>query len=169
MDAVFGLIQKIASPFLRYSMGIILLWIGALKFADPSPVVGLLQASFPFLASNGIVYALGTVEIVAALALFAGFGTRYVGLLVVGLFAGTLAIFVVAPKVTYGDKGFPFLALPGQFLLKDLVLMAASVAMVAMETARTTASRSTVPGDASWPRVSNTDPRPASPMTGARR
>jgi uncharacterized membrane protein YkgB len=41
---------------LRISLGIILLWIGALKFVDPSPVVELLGASLPFLASAGFVY-----------------------------------------------------------------------------------------------------------------
>jgi hypothetical protein len=38
----------------------------------------------------------------------------------------------------YGDTGFPLLALPGEFLLKDLVLMAASVGLTAMASARET-------------------------------
>ena len=41
--------RRINGPFLRISLAIILAWIGALKFVDPSPVVGLLQASLPFL------------------------------------------------------------------------------------------------------------------------
>ena len=53
-------------------------------------------------------------------------------------FAGTLLIFLIAPKVVYGDMGFPLLALPGEFLLKDLVLMAASVSLTAMASARET-------------------------------
>ena len=51
MDTLFTTAQRIAAPFLRISLGIILLWIGALKFVDPSPVVELLGASLPFLAS----------------------------------------------------------------------------------------------------------------------
>jgi uncharacterized membrane protein YkgB len=66
-----------------------------------------------------------------------------VGLALVGLFSGTLLIFLVAPKVAYGDMGFPFLALPGEFLLKDLVLMAASVSISAMATARESVRRAT--------------------------
>lgn len=134
MDTVFALTRKIAPRFLRISMGLILLWIGGLKFVDPAPVVGLLQASFAFLASNPIVYLLGLVEVVLAILLLAGIGVRYVGLVLIGLFAGTLVIFLIAPAVTYGDRGFPFLSLPGEFLLKDLVLMAAATALVAMET-----------------------------------
>src|SRR4051812_28650962 len=110
MDRLFAITQRIAAPFLRISLGIILLWIGALKFVDPSPVIGLLQASLPFLASSAFVYLLGVLEVLSALALFAGIGVRYVGLLILVLFAGTLTIFLIAPAVT----GFPFLTLAGQ-------------------------------------------------------
>jgi len=122
MDNLFIAAQRIAPPLLRISLGIIVLWIGALKFVDPSPVVMLLKASLPFLAFDGFVYAVGVVEVVAALALIFGIGVRYVGLLVLGLFIGTLTIFVISPTVT----GFPFLNVTGQFLLKDLVLLAAT-------------------------------------------
>jgi uncharacterized membrane protein YkgB len=131
-STIIGLAQRIAGPFLRISLAIILAWIGALKFVDPSPVVGLLQASLPFLAFNAFVYLLGTVEIVVALLLVTGIFLPYAGLVTVGLFAGTLTIFIIAPSVT----GFPVLSLAGQFLLKDLGLMAAAVNVVAMAPAR---------------------------------
>jgi hypothetical protein len=105
----------------------LLAWIGALKFIDPSPVVGLLQTSLPFLAFNPFVYLLGTVEILVAILLATGIALPYAGLVTVGLFAGTLTIFVIAPAVT----GFPALTLAGQFLLKDLGLMAAAVNVIA--------------------------------------
>ena len=129
MDALFTATQRITPPLLRISLAIILLWIGALKFVDPSPVVMLLKASLTFLAFDGFVYALGVVEIIAALALVLGIGVRYVGLLVLGLFAGTMTIFVISPMVT----GFPFLNLAGQFLLKDLVLFAATLMVIAVD------------------------------------
>jgi uncharacterized membrane protein YkgB len=136
MNTLLALARKIASPVLRISMGVVLFWIGVLKFADPSPVVGLLQASFPFLAADFLVYLLGATEIALAALLVAGIAVRYVGIGLLGLFAGTLAIFLVAPKVTYGDAGFPFLSLVGEFLLKDLVLFAVAVNLVAMEPVR---------------------------------
>jgi uncharacterized membrane protein YkgB len=132
MEQVYTVTQRIAAPFVRISLGIVLLWIGALKFVDPTPVVGLLQAALPFLASNTFVYVVGVLEIVSALALFINIGVRYVGLLILVLFAGTLTIFLIAPGVT----GFPFLTLAGQFLLKDLVLFAATVTVIATDTAR---------------------------------
>ena len=133
MEKLFELVERIAGPLLRISLGLVLFWIGALKFADPSPVVGLLHAGLPFLASNGFVYAVGVLEIAASVLLVAGIGVRYIGLLILILFAGTLTIFIVAPAVTYGTKGFPYLSLAGQFLLKDFVLAAAAIVMVAIE------------------------------------
>jgi hypothetical protein len=44
-----------------------------LKFVDPSPVVALLQASLPFLASSAFVYLLGAVEIAVAVLLITGY------------------------------------------------------------------------------------------------
>jgi len=120
--------RRISGPFLRFSLAIILAWIGALKFVDPSPVVGLLQASLPFLAFNAFVYLLGSIELVVAMLLVTGIALPYAGLVTVGLLAGTLTIFAIAPAVT----GFPVLTLTGQFLLKDLGLMAAALNVIAM-------------------------------------
>jgi uncharacterized membrane protein YkgB len=124
--------RRISGPFLRISLAIILAWIGALKFVDPSPVVALLQASLPFLAFNAFVYLLGAIEIVVALLLVTGYFQVYAGLVTVCLFLGTLTIFVISPAVT----NFPTLSLAGQFLLKDLGLMAAAVNVIAMAPAR---------------------------------
>jgi len=124
--------RRINGPFLRISLAIILAWIGVLKFVDPSPVVGLLQASLPFLAFNAFVYLLGAVEIVVAILLVTGIFQAYAGLITVGLFLGTLTIFVIAPSVT----NFPTLSLAGQFLLKDLGLLAAAVNVIAMAPVR---------------------------------
>ena len=131
MDALLALPRRYAAPLLRIAMAVTVLWIGALKLVDPTPVVGLLRASLPVLAHSGVVYLLGAVEIAVAAMLLTGFAVRYAGLILMGLFAGTLAIFLIAPRLTYGDAGFPLLTLVGEFLLKDLVLFAAAVAIVA--------------------------------------
>ena len=137
MDALTQLVNRIAYPFLRIAMGIVLVWIGGLKFVDPSPVVGLIGASpFAFLASNGFVYLLGAGEVVVGALLFANIQVKYVGILTMGLFVGTLAILILTPKVAYGEAGFPLLSLPGEFLLKDVVLMAASASLSAMAAQR---------------------------------
>jgi uncharacterized membrane protein YkgB len=139
VNGLFRLVERIAGPVLRIGLGLILLWIGALKFADPSPLVALLHASLPFLALKGFVYTLGALEIAASFLLFTGIAARYVGLLVLIIFAGTLTVFLTAPHVTYGAQGFPYLSLVGQFLLKDVVLASAAIAMVALESMKVSA------------------------------
>lgn len=135
-DFLFDLSQRIGPALLRYTMGLVLLWIAGLKFVDPAPVRGMLEASLPILASNAFVFALGSLEIVAAILLFAGVWVRYVGLGLLVLFGGTLTIFIVAPGITYGPHHFPILSLAGQFLLKDTVLAAGAINLVALDSAR---------------------------------
>jgi uncharacterized membrane protein YkgB len=146
---LFRLVERVAEPFLRISLGVILLWIGLLKFHDPTPIVGLIQASFLFraLGFSGFVYALGVLEIIGALLLFLNVGVRYVGLFVALLFVGTLGVFLTAPMVTYGAAGFPFLSLAGQFLLKDLALMAGALVLVALDSARQGMGSASSPSD----------------------
>lgn len=134
MDRILDSASRAALPFLRISLGVVLAWIGALKFVDPTPVVGLLEASLSFLAFPSFVYLLGAVEVATALALFANLAPRLVGLVLLGLFSGTLTIFLVAPAVSYGEAGFPNLSLVGEFLLKDLVLFAASLVLLTLAT-----------------------------------
>jgi uncharacterized membrane protein YkgB len=71
-------------------MGIILVWIGGQKFANPSAAVGLIDASpFAFLASNGFVYMLGLGEIIVGVLLFANFQAKYLGIVTMLLFVAT--------------------------------------------------------------------------------
>jgi uncharacterized membrane protein YkgB len=132
MKTVFQFVERIAPYLLRISLGLILLWIGALHLQNPHSIVVLLSMSLPFLASSAFVYALGALEVVAGVLFLAGLWLRYVGLLTLVLFAGTLTIFVIAPALT----GFPILTLLGQFLLKDVVLASAAITVAAMDAAR---------------------------------
>ena len=69
MNNVIAMSQAVSGRFLRFSLGFVLFWIGALKFADPGPVVGLLNASIPFVAFTGVVYCLGLAKASRALRL----------------------------------------------------------------------------------------------------
>lgn len=132
MNTLFAWVERLAPYLLRLSLGLVLLWIGALHLHSPQSTVALLSMSLPFLASSAFVSLLGTLEVLAGVLLIAGWWLRYVGLGTLALFAGTLTIFVIAPAVT----GFPILTLLGQFLLKDVVLASAAVTVAAMDAAR---------------------------------
>ena len=132
MNTLFAWVERLAPYVLRLSLGLVLLWIGALHLHNPQSTVALLSMSLPFLAYSVFVSLLGALEVLAGVLLIAGRWLRYVGLATLVLFVGTLTIFVIAPAVT----GFPFLTLTGEFLLKDVVLASAALTVAAMDAAR---------------------------------
>ncbi|OBK91121.1 YkgB family protein [Mycobacterium sp. 1165178.9] len=118
----------------RYGLVLVLAWIGVGKYVkmearvliQHSPLMSWVYDIFSF---TFVARALGTMEIVAALLIalrplwprVSAAGSA----LAVVLFLGTLSFLFTTPGVvmTYAH-GFPILsALPGQFLLKDLVLL----------------------------------------------
>ncbi|OBB78218.1 hypothetical protein A5760_22300 [Mycobacterium colombiense] len=118
----------------RYGLVLVLVWIGFGKYVKMEARV-LIQHSplmswvYDVFSVTFVAYALGTMEIVAALLIavrplwprVSAAGSA----LAVVLFLGTLSFLFTTPGVvmTYAH-GVPVLsALPGQFLLKDLVLL----------------------------------------------
>ncbi|WP_406813288.1 DUF417 family protein [Mycobacterium sp. M23085] len=118
----------------RYGLALVLAWIGVGKYVKMEARV-LIQHSplmswiYDVFSATFVARALGTMEIVAALLIalrplwprVSAAGSA----LAVVLFMGTLSFLFTTPGVvlTYAH-GFPVLsALPGQFLLKDLVLI----------------------------------------------
>src|SRR5436309_13918730 len=124
LEFLIHLSPRIRAPLLSFTMRLVLLWLAGLKFVDPAPVRGMLEASLPLFAFNGFVYTLAVLEIVAALLLFAVLWVRYVGLALLLLFGGTLTIFLVAPAITYGPHNCRILSLAAQFVLKATILAA---------------------------------------------
>jgi reactive chlorine resistance protein C len=132
-------IEDLGREIVRWGMVIVLAWIGAMKFTayeamgiQPlvahSPFVGWM---YDFLSVRSFSAMLGCIEIGTAALL----GLRYVSpiasatgsILAIGLFATTLSFLLTTPGWE-PTLGFPALsAMPGQFLLKDIVLFGASV------------------------------------------
>jgi uncharacterized membrane protein YkgB len=120
----------------RYGLVIVLLWIGGMKFTayeaqgiEPmvrnSPLMGWVYR----LVSVGWFSAfLGVVEIAIGLLIAARrvwpLGSAVGSGLAVGMFATTLTFLITTPGWEPSLGGFPALsAMPGQFVLKDIVLL----------------------------------------------
>jgi uncharacterized membrane protein YkgB len=125
---------------LRYGLVIVLLWIGGMKFTGYEAAgIAPLEIHSPLM--NWVYYLLGERVLsnllgVVEIALGLGIGLRYVAplvsgiasLLSVGMFLTTLSFLFTTPGWEPTLGGFPGLsALPGQFLLKDIVLLGAAV------------------------------------------
>jgi len=123
----------------RYGLVVVIAWIGALKFTtyEAAAIQPLIAHSPLFSWIYGVVSVrafaavLGTLEITAALLIairplsprISAVGSA-MGVL---LFASTLSFLFTTPGAT-AASGLPVLSvLPGQFLLKDLVLLGASL------------------------------------------
>lgn len=136
VSGLYHLVQVIAPYFLRVTLGIVFLWLGITKFFDPSPVRGVLAGSYSFLASDTMVYILGGLEILAALLLFVGIGLRFVGVLILLFFVGTLSIFFLESASMFSSVGFPALNVTGEFFLKDVSLAGAVLMIIAQDMTR---------------------------------
>lgn len=151
-------LERLAGWAITFALAIIFLWFGLLKFTDyeASNVAGFIMNS-PLLAwlhgafgITGGARFLGVFEILSGL-LIAG---RLISprLSVIGgamgaiTFLVTLTLMLTTPGIIQpGYSGLPFLsAMPGQFLLKDLGLLAASFWVFAISLAETRAGRAVV-------------------------
>jgi uncharacterized membrane protein YkgB len=123
----------------RYGLVVVIAWIGALKYsayeaAAIHPLIAnspLMSWFYNILSVRALAATLGTLEIITALLIalrvlsprWSAVGSA----MAILLFLGTLSFLFTTPGVTAGG-GFPVLSvLPGQFLLKDLVLLGASL------------------------------------------
>lgn len=114
---------------LRISMGVIYLWFGALKLIPGlSPAEPLIRASWGFapLPTSTFVALVGALEMVIGLGLITGFFLRGIILLMGLQLLGAMSPLVFSPERLFA--AFPFsLTLEGQYVLKDIVLIAAAL------------------------------------------
>ena len=117
-----------------------LLWIGGMKFTacEAEETSGLIANSplmswaYQMLRTRPFSAAVGITELViAALIATRPYSARIStlgSLLAIGMFLTTLSFMFSTPGVVEPSQGFPILSVaPGQFLLKDVVLLGASI------------------------------------------
>lgn len=114
---------------LRIALGIVFLWFGALKlFPGMSPAEDLVRATVAFLPVPGDVFLriLGVWEMLIGLGFLTGRALRSTIFLLFLQMPGTLSPVVLLPERVF--TRFPFgLTLEGQYIVKNLVLIAAAL------------------------------------------
>lgn len=136
-------ITRIGDYALRYSVVVVLAWIGAMKFSayEAGAIQGLVASSpltswlYSVFSLQGTANLIGTIEIATAAAIL--LAPLHRNIAVVGSLAGiatfavTSSYLLTAPVWEASLGGFPALnVVPGQFLLKDIVLLAAAVSLL---------------------------------------
>ena len=125
-----------------YGLALVFAWIGAMKFTayEANAIQGLVASSpllswlYGILDVRGVANLIGTIEIATALLLvarpYSALAGVIGGLLVAGTTAVTLTFILTAPGWEASLGGFPALSVvPGQFLLKDVILLGAGLAI----------------------------------------
>lgn len=138
--------SRTSLALLRWSLVVIFIWFGCMKFTGyeahgiapfmmNSPFLSWLPAT---LGVQGASYVIGVLELSTATALIIGAFNVYASALGAAMSCGTYLLtcsfFLTTPGVAAAQAGgFPAISAgtgPGQFLLKDLVLLAASVCLL---------------------------------------
>jgi uncharacterized membrane protein YkgB len=133
-------LSLIGTHVARYGLVIVLLWIGGMKFTayeaegirplvTNSPLMGWV---YGVMSARQFSSLLGVVEIIIsaliALRQFWPMGSALGSGLAAGMFLTTLSFLVTTPGWEPSLGGFPALStVPGQFVVKDIVLMGAAL------------------------------------------
>jgi uncharacterized membrane protein YkgB len=130
-DRAVELLRAISLPLLRLAIGAVFIWFGALKVADATPVADFVANTLPWFNRAWLVPALGIFEVAIGLALIAG---RYLTLVCAALVAhltGTFLSLIMQPDVTFQHGNPLMLTTEGEFVVKNLVFIAAGLVIAA--------------------------------------
>jgi putative oxidoreductase len=128
VDRVFtDVLARWSIPALRMALGVVFVWFGALKIGRLSPVSELVARTVYWFDPDVVVPVLGIVEVGIGLGLIFGVLLRVVLLLFAGQMIGTFLTFVVLPHVCFRDGNPLLLTVEGEFVVKNLVLLAAGL------------------------------------------
>ena len=125
-------LARYSVTLLRFGMGIVFLWFGALKFFPGlSPATNLAlrtidTLTFGLVPANVAIILLATLETVIGLGFLTGKFMRVILALLVFQMAGTVTPLVLFPAETFTI--FPIApTLEGQYIIKNVVLIAAAL------------------------------------------
>jgi reactive chlorine resistance protein C len=144
LDRALAIAEPVTRASLYLSLVVIYFWFGGMKFTEyeaqglvplvsNSPLVGWF---YDLLSVRGFSAFLGVVELSIGLLVLVGLfnpATSVLGgLLSAGLFVTTLSFMATTPGTFEPSLGFPAISVvPGQFLLKDVGLLAVSLWILA--------------------------------------
>ena len=139
-DGLGYTLENVGATVIRYGLVIILLAVGGLKFTayEAEGIQGLVANSplmswmLGIMSVQGVSMLIGTIEIVLGLMIamrpiapqVSAIGS--IGAII--MFLITLSFILTTPGVWQAGYGFPFPSpMPGQFLIKDIMLLGAAI------------------------------------------
>lgn len=126
-DLVGGFMEAYGTTLLRIALGLVFLWFGALKVVDRSPVADLVADTVYWVPPSFFVRFLGAWEMVVGLGLLLAVALRITLFLFWAQMAGTFLVLVIHPGLSFQSDNPLLLTMTGEFVIKNLVLIAAGL------------------------------------------
>lgn len=125
--------RRVSEPVARIGLFVVFFWFGALKVFDLSPATPLVQALFqhtiPFMPFSVFIILFGLFEmLIGILFLIKGCERAVIPLLFLHMISTFLPLFLI-PRETW--SGFMVPTLEGQYIIKNLVIIAAAIGIAA--------------------------------------
>jgi uncharacterized membrane protein YphA (DoxX/SURF4 family) len=125
-----GLLRRAVPLLLRGSLGLTFTWFGALKLAgQPTLPAALIAAITPMIDPHVSVPLVGAFEVALGAGLLVG---RFLPVVLAGValhLSGTFLVLVLRPDVAFVDGNPLLLSVEGEYVVKNLVLLAATAAL----------------------------------------
>lgn len=128
-NAMITVMRDYGITVLRVALGIVFMWFGALKVLGRSPVGELVAATVYWVDPAWFVVFLGAWEMLVGAGLLTGVALRATLFLFWLQMAGTLLVLVLRPDLAFQDGNPLLLTTTGEFVIKNLVLIAAGLAV----------------------------------------
>lgn len=123
-EQVVQFLTNYAIRLLRISLAIIFIWFGLLKVIGRTPVADLVANSVYWFSPEFFVPVLGIWETIVGLGLLFGIALRLTLFLFWLQMAGTFLVLVLRPDIAFQGGNPLLLTVEGEFVIKNLVLIA---------------------------------------------
>jgi putative oxidoreductase len=130
-DLTVGICRTISLPLLRLAIGTVFIWFGALKVSNDTPVADFVANTLPWFNRVWLVPALGFFEVAIGLLLISGRFLTLVCAALVAHLTGTFLSLIMQPDVTFQHGNPLMLTTEGEFVVKNLVFIAAGLVIAA--------------------------------------
>lgn len=132
LKALLSFLEKNNILILRIALGIVYVWFGALKILGVSPVEHIITASWSFLPEPYFMIFLGVWEVAIGIGFIFGIKLVWTVLLMWLQMGGIFTSPILNPNMFFAGNPL-FVTFEGEFVIKNLVLLAASITILTHE------------------------------------
>ena len=134
LDGLFtSLLRRGSIPALRLTLGVVFVWFGVLKLLGVSPVLSLVEQTYSFLPLRAFFLLLSIWEMGIGCGLIFKRALRVTLVLLCIHLTGTFIALLQAPSLFFLHNNPLWLTAEGEFVIKNLVLVAAGLVIAGHE------------------------------------